>query len=72
MSHLIKIYPVCKFSYFRLWYLKSGFNTFIFNLDLECLLCYFSVSQSSSDSFEAGKSILISTSGFVKIILNET
>ena len=22
MSHLIKIYTVCKFSYFRLWYLK--------------------------------------------------
>ena len=22
MSHLIKIYAVCKFSYFRLWYLK--------------------------------------------------
>ena len=23
MSHLIKIYVVCKFNYFRLWYLKS-------------------------------------------------
>ena len=23
MSHLIKIYAVCKFSYFRLWLLKS-------------------------------------------------
>ena len=23
MSHLIKIYTVCKFSYFHLWYLKS-------------------------------------------------
>ena len=23
MSHLIKIYTVCKFSYFRLWYLKE-------------------------------------------------
>ena len=23
MSHLIKIYAVCKFSFFRLWYLKS-------------------------------------------------
>ena len=23
MSHLIKIYAVCKFNYFRLWYLKS-------------------------------------------------
>ena len=23
MSHLIKIFAVCKFSYFRLWYLKS-------------------------------------------------
>ena len=22
MSHLIKIYAVCKFSYFRLWYLE--------------------------------------------------
>ena len=24
MSHLIKIYAVYKFSYFRLWYLKKG------------------------------------------------
>ena len=23
MSHLIKIYTICKFSYFRLWYLKE-------------------------------------------------
>ena len=28
MSHLIKTYAVCKFSYFRLWYLKSELNTF--------------------------------------------
>ena len=27
MSHLIKIYAVCKFSYFRLWYLNSLKNT---------------------------------------------
>ena len=28
MSHLIKIYAVCKFSYFHLWFLKSetGFS----------------------------------------------
>ena len=25
MSHLIKVYAFCKFSYFRLWYLK-GYN----------------------------------------------
>ena len=24
MSHLIKIYAVCNFSYFRLWYLKTS------------------------------------------------
>ena len=29
MSHLIKIYAVCKFSYFRLWYLKFLYKMFI-------------------------------------------
>ena len=30
MSHLIKIYAVCKFSYFCLWYLKSySYSTYI-------------------------------------------
>ena len=30
MSHLIKNYAVCQFSYFRLWYLKSLKCKFIF------------------------------------------
>ena len=33
MSHLIKIYAVCKFRYFHLWYLKSKI------LDVPCLIC---------------------------------
>ena len=32
-SHLIKIYAVCKFSYFRLWYLKSLSKHFLARLD---------------------------------------
>ena len=35
MSHLIKIYSVCKFSYFRLWYLKSYIGS-----ALKKRLCY--------------------------------
>ena len=27
MTHLIKTHAVCKFSYFRLWYLKSYLNS---------------------------------------------
>ena len=35
MSHLIKIYSICKFSYFRLWQLKSQrFVKYEVSLDL--------------------------------------
>ena len=37
MSHLIKIYAVCKFSFSRLWYLKE-FNYWNVRFDSDILL----------------------------------
>ena len=45
MSHLIKIYTVCKFSYFRLWHLKinsqRSVSDFVIHYHLACIVVQF-------------------------------
>ena len=40
MSHLIKIYAVCRFSYFRPWYLKELMTMKFFLFYLHLNFCY--------------------------------
>ena len=45
MSHLIKIYSVCKFSYFHLWYLIQLFSSLELKINYYPFKCVLSIAS---------------------------